>query len=290
MKFCDIHIRDPFILPEDGKYYLYGSRGETCWGPASGFDVYVSDDLENWSQPTAIFENDGTFWSNLHYWAPEVHKYKGSYYLFASFNSETRHRGTQILKSDSPTGPFVPISDGPVTPSEWECLDGTLYVEDGVPYIVFCHEWVQCKDGEMYALQLTDDLTDCVGEPILLFKASSFKRVRTVKDRGNGEDGWYVTDGPFMYTTAEGKLLMIWSSFSKEGGYCELISYPDNNKIDGKWICDDRCLFEKNGGHGMIFKSFDGKLYFIAHTPNTTPKERPVLFEICEKDGSLYIK
>jgi len=130
-----------------------------------------------------------------------VHKYKGAYYLFASFNSETRHRGIQILKSDSPMGPFVPISDGPVTPAEWECLDGTLYVEDGVPYIVFCHEWVQCKDGEMCALRLTDDLSDSVGEPMLLFKASSFKRVRTVKDRGEGEDGWYVTDGPFMYKT-----------------------------------------------------------------------------------------
>ena len=23
--------------------------------------------------------------------------------------------------------PFVPLSDGPVTPADWECLDGTLY-------------------------------------------------------------------------------------------------------------------------------------------------------------------
>ena len=44
MTFNDIHIRDPFILVEDGKYYLYGTRGKTCWGPATGFDVYVSDD------------------------------------------------------------------------------------------------------------------------------------------------------------------------------------------------------------------------------------------------------
>ena len=27
MKLYDIHIRDPFILAEDGKYYLYGTRG-----------------------------------------------------------------------------------------------------------------------------------------------------------------------------------------------------------------------------------------------------------------------
>ncbi len=37
--------------------------------------------------------------------------------------------------------PFVPHSKGGVTPTEWEGLDGTLYVApNGDPYIVFCHE------------------------------------------------------------------------------------------------------------------------------------------------------
>ena len=31
MKFCDINIRDPFVLVENGRYYLYGTRGETAW-------------------------------------------------------------------------------------------------------------------------------------------------------------------------------------------------------------------------------------------------------------------
>ena len=45
MKLKDIHIRDPFILPFDGKYYLYGTRGETAWQTAEGLDVYVSAEL-----------------------------------------------------------------------------------------------------------------------------------------------------------------------------------------------------------------------------------------------------
>lgn len=28
MKFNEIHIRDPFILPHEGTYYLYGTRGK----------------------------------------------------------------------------------------------------------------------------------------------------------------------------------------------------------------------------------------------------------------------
>ena len=49
MKLADINIRDPYVLLHEGKYYLYGTRGATCWGEADGFDAYVSDDLENWS-------------------------------------------------------------------------------------------------------------------------------------------------------------------------------------------------------------------------------------------------
>ena len=31
MKFNEIHIRDPFILPHEGTYYLYGTRGKNAW-------------------------------------------------------------------------------------------------------------------------------------------------------------------------------------------------------------------------------------------------------------------
>ena len=55
MTFKDINIRDPFILPYDGKYYLYGTRGKTAWVAAEGLDVYVSNDLETWSEPHECF-------------------------------------------------------------------------------------------------------------------------------------------------------------------------------------------------------------------------------------------
>ncbi|MBQ8551284.1 MAG: hypothetical protein IJ428_00560 [Clostridia bacterium] len=71
MKTRDINIRDPFILVDGGKYYMYGSRGASCWGntenPDCGFDVYISDDLENWSEPICIFEKlDGTLTFTCH--------------------------------------------------------------------------------------------------------------------------------------------------------------------------------------------------------------------------------
>ena len=111
MKREDINIRDPFILPYEGKYYLYGSRGSEVWEDnATGLDVYVSDDLENWSEPKEIFTRTADFWADRHYWAPEVYAYNGAFYMFASFKSSDRCRGTMVLKADKPDGKRIYIT------------------------------------------------------------------------------------------------------------------------------------------------------------------------------------
>ena len=242
LKRSDIHIRDPFILPDDGKYYMYASNGH-------GFMVYVSEDLEHFTEPTVVFDPPEGFWATRDYWAPEVHKYNGAYYLFASLKSDTACRGTQIFRSESPMGPFALHSDGPVTPRDWECLDGTLYVEDGTPYMVFCHEWLQVKDGEMCAIQLTADLSAPVGEPILLFRAS--EPAWALKERPT-----FVTDGPFMYRTASGRLMMIWSSFG-DGRYLVLVAISEGG-ILGPWK-HVGSRFDFDGGHAMVFETLDGE-------------------------------
>lgn len=281
MKFNEINIRDPFILVHNGKYYMYGTRG---WN-STGFDVYVSDDLENFTEAKPVFEKPDGFWGTKEYWAPEVHEYKGKFYMFATFHSETRRRGTQILVSDTPDGTFVPHSKEPITPADWEALDGTLYVsKDGTPYMVFCHEWLQVKDGTMCAIKLKDDLSAPIGEPFVLFSASEYPNANT--DTEN-----FVTDGPFLYRAENGRLLMLWSTLA-HNAYAEALCYSDNGEIDGNWIQCKEPLFDKDGGHGMVFTDKDGKLNFIMHSPNRPQfAERPVLKEIYEtEDGFLKLK
>jgi len=280
MTFQDIHIRDPFILADGGKYYLYGSRGPECWDTCTGLDVYVSDDLENWSEPAEAFTPPIGFWSDRHFWAPEVHAYRGAYYMFVSFKSETECRGTQILRADSPMGPFKVHSDGPVTPRNWECLDGTLYIDrTGKPYMVFCHEWVQVQDGEMCAIPLSDDLKEAIGDPTLLFRASEPSWAKECAEN-------FVTDGPFLYRTSDDSLLMIWSSIAPNG-YCEAISRSDNGEITGNWIHDEQLLFESDGGHGMIFRTLQGDLKFVFHQPNVHPLERPHIVDLLDIGNTI---
>ncbi len=281
MKFKDINIRDPFVLPYEGKYYLYGTRGETAWTAADGLDVYVSDDLETWSEAHECFSLPENFWADKEIWAPEVHYYKNKFYMFVTFRSEERNRATQILISDSPMGPFLPFTDDAITPHGWRCLDGTFYVDkNGNPYIVFCREWQQVTDGEIHAMQLTEDLTAAAGEPILLFKASQPEWADKTRET-------FITDGPFIYRTAEGRLLMIWSTFTPKG-YVQAIAYSDNGEIDGNWLHENP-MFEENGGHGMIFEDYERRKHLILHSPNENPYERPVIFDIKEENGTLKL-
>lgn len=280
-KSSEIHIRDPFVLLEEGTYYLYGTRGATCWGEANGFDVFVSEDLENWEGPFEVFRNDGTFWADQHYWAPEVHRYAGAFYMFASFKKEGMCRGTQVLRAESPMGPFLPHSDGPLTPRDWECLDGTLYLsKTGKPYMVFCHEWLQVHDGEIWAVPLSDDLKTTAGDPFLLLKASQ-------QPGASSRDGVnYVTDGPFLYRLHNQTLIMIWATMGARG-YCEAVAVSSNGEIDGNWQLDPGLLFEEDGGHGMIFRDREGQLYITLHVPNRTPQERPHFYRLRETENGL---
>ncbi|MBQ8108571.1 MAG: family 43 glycosylhydrolase [Clostridia bacterium] len=287
MRLDEINLRDPFVLVHEGRYYLYGTRGATCWGPADGFDAYVSGDLVQWDGPFECFHNDGDFWADRNYWAPEVHALGGAFYMFASFKSEARRRGTAILRAESPLGPFAPWSDGPVTPPEWECLDGTLYVDgQGLNWMVFCHEWVQAGDGTVCALPLTGDLRAAAGKPRVLFRGSDVPWRRRMR-HSSGTEG-YVTDGPFLWRMTDGALICLWASFSN-AGYAEAQAVSESGGIEGPWRQLEP-LFMRDGGHGMVFRGLDGKLRLALHSPNEHLMERPRFFEVVEAGGALRLK
>ncbi|MBL7189313.1 MAG: family 43 glycosylhydrolase [Phycisphaerae bacterium] len=279
---ADLYIRDPFILADAATrtYYLYKSMSVRLKDGKSrrGVGVYTSEALQIWEGPTPVFHFPEDSWANQSIWAPEVHKYKGKYYLFVTLTSKDKlptpegrpqnvKRATQILIADSPTGPFEPFADKPHTPEDWMSLDGTLWVEDGVPYMIFCHEWVQITDGTMELVQLRDDLSGVVGKPTTLFKATDAKWVRSLRDIGGKRHG-YVTDGAFLYRSRTGKLLMIWSSFS-EHKYTVGLAYSTTGKVGGPWEQVDEPLLATDGGHGMIFTTFDGKFMMAVHQPNS---------------------
>ncbi len=279
----EFRIRDPFVLPENGVYYLYESKpwfgGNCVW-------VRTSTDLDNWSEKQLAMELPPEIKPSA-VWAPEVHRYNGAYWMFTTLSFEDdpanpikpmskdgfkgKHmqpRGVWVFRSESPLGPFKPVKNGSVTPREWMCLDGTLWVEDGTPWMVFCHEWCQTGDGRMMAVPLSADLSRFTAEPIELFRAS-----QTIHGASN------VTDGPFLFHDKTMGLRMIWSNMLEGSGYCVMQCKSESGSVKGPWVLHTP-LFTHDGGHGMLFRRFDGQLMLTLHQPNTTPNEKMKLFPI----------
>ena len=283
----EIRIRDPFVLVEkkERRYWLYGTTDPDPWhGPGTGFDAWWSRDLENWYGPVAVFRPPSGFWAEVNFWAPEVHLHRNRLVMIASFRSNRDGRGVQTLVADHPSGPFLPLSKGPVTPRGWECLDGTLHVgEDGRPWLIFCHEWLQIDDGRICAMPMTTALDDAAGEPVELLRASSAPWVRPVQEAHH-----FVTDGPFLHRAPGGELVMLWSSFSR-GGYAVGLARSETGSVRGPWHHDRRPLRQGDGGHAMLFRDLDGDLMIAVHAPNRSPLERARFERVTESTRGLQL-
>lgn len=287
--------RDPCIVPFEGKYYMYVASG-------MGYGVRVSEDLLNWSAITQIFDGskvDG-FDGDTNFWAPECHYYNGKFYLFATYHStENDHRGCAVFRCDTPNGTFTLISKrsknaakvGHMTPADWDAIDATLYVdENGKPWAVFVYEWTSTSDGigRMAYAPMSDDLTYLTAEPTVMFKAND-----------PAWSSYKVTDGPYLYKCEDGTLLMIWSNMGANG-YAVGIAKSSNGRLDGEWTQVSEPLLTGNrksiysainGGHGMLFRDFDGRLYLSIHGPNDSNIYAAMftLVPLIEKDGMLYL-
>ena len=81
---------------------------------------------------------------------------------------------------------------------------------------------------------------------------------------------------------------MLWSSFSA-GGYTVGIAKTTTGDILGPWEQLPEPLYAGDGGHCMIFRTFEGQLNVAYHRPNATPNERPFFVPLRETESSLEI-
>lgn len=307
-------IRDPNLLYENGKYYMYYSGGGVWY-------CSVSQSLYGpWESPKTIavlsdfVDKYGINARKYDYnWAPEIHKYKDNYYLFttywcceedhnspyeATWSPYIGHRAVVIMKADNPFGPFEPISKdadgnlGHSTPGCWDTIDATLYIDDnGQPWTVFSHEWTSSPDavGSFYAAKLSDDLSSFVGEPVQIFTANA--RIGNKTTSG-------VPDGANIYKTKDGQLICLWSSFV-DGGYVVIQAVSKSGNILGPWTQERELLYDSTqfkdlaGGHPSIITDEKGQMYLVLHSPNGTSDDRPGVHEcptfvpIIEKNNRL---
>ncbi|MDO5336195.1 MAG: glycoside hydrolase family 43 protein [Eubacteriales bacterium] len=291
MKTNEVNIRDPYVLLHEDKYYLYGTRSATCWGEADGFDCYVSENLEDWEGPTEIFHRPEGFFADREYWAPECIFYAGAFYLITTFGGENRKKGIYVLRSECPTGPFELYSER-LTPEDWVCIDGTVYLEGDTPILFFSHSFEDTPDGDMCMIPLSKDLKRANGEAVVLFSAGEAEWAKPVPfaKAEFGMDGdVYFTDGPCVNKLEDGRLYMTWSSWG-DCGYAVGVAVSESGLAKGPWKQMNPPIFPVNGGHGMVFRDKGGTLRFTLHFPNDKYMERPMFARLVLESGGLRLE
>ncbi len=288
MKRDDIIIRDPFILEDNGTYYMYGTRADSAWGLMDGFDCYVSKDLNEWTGPYEVFHSPEGFWADHSFWAPECYKHNGKYYFFATLGRRDGKKSVNVLVSDDPCGPFE--FSGTLTDENQACIDGTLYWEDGVPYLVYSHSLEDVPAGDMDAVRLSDDLLTTVGDPFTLFQAQDAGwniPVPFAKAEFGIDGPAYFSDGPYLHRMNDGRLVMLWSSWAGSGyGVGQAVS--SDGTIHGTWQHVQKPLLEQ-GGHGMLVKDPSGRLVYVIHVQKDGEREHPVFIELHEGADGMEV-
>ena len=300
LDFSELSMSDPYIYPDPitKTYYLTSTGGR----------LYKSKDLKTWEGAWDIMDLTGTpYEGSRSCAAAEIHKIGDYYYFAGTYGSQdlidvvprrrnVTHTQTYLLRSENVEGPYTPFSITPdydYQPHNWDCIDGTLYEEDGHIYFVFVHEWTQLIDGTMDYVELSKDLTHTISErPVTMFRASENHAVgemNTLQEATFGLKlcGW-VTDGPEFFRTKTGKLGMLWASWGVER-YEQLVCYSESGTIAGPWIQEHEPFLANNSGHGMLFRTFEGELRFIVHHQEGNGPRKPQLWEADDSGDKLVL-
>jgi beta-xylosidase len=293
-----IRLSDPFILADKktATYYMTGTGGM----------LWKSKDLKKWNGPFRVVKTDPDSWMGKKpmIWAAELHHYNDKYYYFATFTNRDvkidtvrgniiERRACHVLVSDKPDGPYVPMKDPEYLPANMPTLDGTLWVDkDGKPYMVYCYEWLQNWNGTIEKIELKPDLSGSMGKSTLLFRASESPWSKERNEAGNIVPN-KVTDGPWLFYTQTGKLGMLWTSWVFNV-YTQGVAYSQSGTLDGPWIHETAPITPPNYGHGMLFRTLDGrKLLMSLHSHREDQNGRyiriPQLFEVDDSGDKLVV-
>lgn len=282
----DIAFADPTIVYENGKYYLTGTSAE------DGFFMLESDDLVTWKSVDnglggrILQLGDGTYGEHA-FWAPQVFKENGKYYLTYSAQGKMC-----VAECDSIDGLYRQKEIRPVDDCEEMNIDTYLFRDD---------------DGKYYMYHARYEMQGEAGGNTIQVAEYDFDNNRlvpgTLKLCAKVSEPWELTeDGKkFINRTLEGPTVI-----KLDGKYYLFYSANDYQSIDyavgyatadnpyGPWtryegnpIIHRSIVGENGSGHGDYFLDKDGKPYYVYHVHLNDTTIHPRLVRIAPLNMEL---
>lgn len=289
------NIGDPFIVHAGKHYYMYATSFDV-----EGFKVWKSEDMETWADLGLCLDLSNS-WAHENYWAPEVICHNGKYIMYYT----SRRKSDESLRigvavSETPEGPFIDAHQGPMFDFGYAAIDGHVFIdEDGKPYFYYskdCSENYVSEDiraSEICVCELSEDLLNCVGEPMTLFGPSE-----TYDSVIVGDQMW--NEGPYILKK-DGEYYMTYSAnFYASKDYCICLAKAKNPfgpfvKTGGPIMTRNDVEKDFSGpGHNAFFYDEEGnlKMTFHIHTyaDAPSPNRKACICDAALEDGTIKFK
>lgn len=247
----DKYLADPFVHYENGTYYLFATGGAE---DGNKIPIYSSTNLKNWKfEKGAVTKGDTISWNFKHFWAPEVHKFNDTYYLYYTASPKISPRNSNnkvgVATSENILGPYT--DHGPVIPHG--SIDGHPFLDDDNQlYFYFTVEQLNSTglpQGGIYAYKMSDPMT-ITGKPKPIITAHNWQEGAFILKK---DTNYWITysKGAWKNETYHVKLAKATHPF----GPFELLDEPllQSNAI------------VKGPGHNSLFKDKDGNDWIVYH-------------------------
>jgi beta-xylosidase len=310
-----VAIGDPYVLYDsDGRYYMYGTGG----GAKDGFPAFSSEDLVNWKHEGQIYYgNNEETWGIDHFWAPEVYKRNGKYYMF--YSAQWEENPTQELENfrigvavaNNPIGPFKDLYNKPVFDPGYPILDANVFFDqDGQAYLYYsraCYKhpveseisnWAkkeglfdEIEESWIYGVKLKPDFSGVIGEPVMLLRPPIVLNDRQAEWESrsvtSGEVNRRWTEG--SYTFRNDSLYYMMYSANYFGGENYAVGYATaKNPLGPYKKAENNPVLQRNTaqggvvtgtGHNSVAYSPDGnEMYCVYHGRTKSTGDERVVF------------
>ena len=287
-----INLPDPYVIEEDGVYYIYGTTDRTA---ARTVDCYSTTDFNHFTHHYDVFKRDAGCWSGTAtgIFAPEVMKFGDLFYMYYSVDhKESGRRYIDVVVSESPTGPFVGYvgenADGEMLDSYAEpifrhndtiglsVLDQTLFVDDDNKMYMYYSVYDTNRSQYIVGFEMKDPVTPNWDTYKVLVRPGE----ETAKETYNYKKffweaytGFEVAEGPQMIKSPNGKYYLTYSvNHYPNKYYTVCYAYSDSPlgdyvkpyTKDQSWT---NLLFGYAGGMqgSTVYQKWDGFMSGTAH-------------------------
>lgn len=257
---------DPTIFrDDDGTYYLYGTGANS----STGFMTYKSADLRQWTGPAGASNGycltKNTSFGTEGFWAPQVLKHGGTYYMFYTANEQIA-----VATATSAAGPFTQ-SEKRMIEAPCKTIDPfVLFDNDGKAYLYH----VRLQNGNrIFVAELSDDLMSIKEETVK-------ECITATLGWENTENApWSVTEGPTVLHIGDTYYMFYSANDFRNIDYA--VGVAKAKSPFGPWEKAEKPIISRTNigyygtGHGDIFQDSEGQWQYVFHTHNSFAEVSP---------------